>query len=262
MSRRVEELDTEELAELKERYEAGEPFAHLRDEFGFSTHLTITQYARQHDWKRALVDLKAMEWDFRQGILTNSEIARKYNTTRQAVHQFSVDRRWERDLDTQIREQSAARVREQIAIELDEAIAAKEGELREEAIVEANAVIQSKITRQHQIGASTARDTALKLMREMGALAIPEEELMQFVLLAAERRVANIDDFDKQAEARDKAINTFLALINLPSRSTTIKNLVNALVQSIEIERKVYGIKDAVGETDVTKALRELADDA
>lgn len=262
MARTLDELNKEEFAELKQRYESGEPLTHLRDEFGLNSTVGLMAHGKSQGWVRDYVDLAAMEVDFRTGILTNAEIARKHGVTRQAVHAFATENDWQRDISDEIREQAAARNREEIARDYDAALATKRGEIYEAAVIEANATIQSKITREHQRGASTAREAAVKLMKEMSALAIPEADLMQFVEVAVARQTAGIEDFDAQDKAREKAMETFIKLVGLGGRSSALKNLVGALSQAIDTERKVYGIKDEQGETDVTKALRELAGNA
>lgn len=260
--RRVPDLPPDELEELKQRTEAGEPLRELVAEFGLTGHLSIVKYAQHHGWKRNWIDLEAMELDFRQSILTNSQIAAKYGTTRQAVHQFSVDHGWTRDLAGQIHEEAENRVRLELAQEYDAKIKDLSGELLDEALVKANAEVQATITRHHQTGASVARETAVRLLREMAALAIPPDQLNRFIQMAADAQTQHIDDFEEQEKARNEAIDTFVKLTALPTKSSTIKNLMNALAQAIDVERRVYGIKEEVAENDVTKALRELTNNA
>ena len=65
-------------------------------------------------------------------------------------------------------------------------------------------------------------------------------------------------DFDEQDKKREKAVRTFMAVLGLDARADTAKKLVDSMVKIVDLERRVYGIKDDTGETDTVRALKEL----
>ena len=49
-----------------------------------------------------------------------------------------------------------------------------------------------------------------------------------------------------------------MAVLGLDARADTAKKLVDSMVKIVDLERRVYGIKDDTGETDTVRALKEL----
>lgn len=252
------ELLADELAPLKQRYEAGARPKDLALELG-CTALDVDRFARKNGWvKPSLVyDEEAVRRDYEADVLTRSEIASKHSIPLTDLHNLISRRGWSRPLGRRIKQAAEKKIQDEVAKQVDE----KRGEFIEEAIVEANAMVQAAITKHHRSGASTAREAAVKLLAEMSALAISQEQLNQFIEVAALQQSQGVDDFDVQERVRREAVETFRKLTGLGSRSNTLKNLVGALSQAVDLERKVYGIREEVVENDVTKALRELASD-
>jgi len=65
------------------------------------------------------------------------------------------------------------------------------------------------------------------------------------------------------SEARFRVMSLFRQLDTetaLVARVDMASKLTTALSRLVELERRVYGIKDDVGETDLVRALKELAD--
>lgn len=227
-------------------------------EHGVTWHV-VMGLAKRYEWVRPKsYDLAAVKRDFSSGRMSDREICEKHGIDPRELKSAVLSGNWTRELAKRIQD----RAQEQVAKEVAEQVAAHRNEVTEDAIVEANALVQVSVVKHHRSGASEARATAMKLMAEMGALAIPRAHLEQFIETAAALHAQRAaDDFDGQDKIREQAIETFLQLIGLGSRASTLKNLVGALTQAIELERKVYGIKEEAQESDLAKALRELAGD-
>ena len=130
----------------------------------------------------------------------------------------------------------------------------------EEGVIEASAIEQARIMRLHRSGATETRETITGMLAELRALGVSRKQLDQLIEMAAcwEAQQDPDDDFDAQDKKREAAIKTFSKMLQLDCRADTAKKLVDSMVKIVDLERRVYGIKDDTGETDTVRALKEL----
>lgn len=245
------------VASIKEMWDRGVPPVEIANAHELH-HMAVIGLARSRKWpnpRKKDIDEEALGRDWRAGILTLGQIAEKYGLEEYQVLNLVKKRKWGRDLSKRIQQETTQRLQQEVALALEQ----QQGAMMENAIVEANVAMQAAITRHHRTGATSTRESILKLVAELGAFAIPQEQLDRFCELAALRRSQAIEDFDAQSQEYAKALDTFQRLVELPSRAKTAKDLVGALASVVELERKVYGIKEEVQENDLVKALRDLA---
>lgn len=132
-----------------------------------------------------------------------------------------------------------------------EEVAAQLGEAREDAILEANAQEVSRVMLLHRSGATKMRELVGRMFNELQLACVPEEDMMRLIELVA------AEEPTPRAEA--KTIAAFRQLLGLDARADTAKKLVDSMIKVVDLERRVYGIRDEVTEGDVARALKELA---
>lgn len=255
--KKTSDLPNSIVESIKEMWDRGVPVKDIAAAHELH-HMAVVGLARGRRWpnpRKKEVDEEALGRDWRAGILTLGQIAEKYGLEAYQVQNLVKKRKWGRDLAQRIQQETTSRLQEEVAKSL---AAAQEG-MTEAAIVEANVALQATITRHHRTGATSTRESILKLVGELGAFAVPQDELDRFAEIAALQRSQQVEDFDAQNQEYAKALATFQRLVELPSRARTAKDLVAALASVVELERKVYGIKEEVQENDLVAALRELA---
>lgn len=125
------------------------------------------------------------------------------------------------------------------------------GEVREDAIVEANAMEVSRVMLLHRTGATDMRETLGRMFSELKLASLSDAELMSLINVVA----------DEEGEVDSKKVAAaFRRVMGLDSRVDIAKKLVDSMIKVVDLERRVYGIRDEGNEDDVAKALRELAD--
>ena len=154
-----------------------------------------------------------------------------------------------------VQEKAEQKVREETA---DPELIRKMG--FEEGVVEASALEQARIMRLHRSGATETRQTITGMLSELHAMGVNRKQLDQLIEMAAawEAQQNPDDDFDAQDKKREAAIKMFSKMLSLDYRADTAKKLVDSMVKIVDLERRVYGIKDDTGETDTVRALKEL----
>lgn len=218
-------LTTEDWTEARRLYEEdGWDAATIADYFGCGV---PTVYSRSRKWVRPARDTTAAEMAERRRLIQDSA---------------------SRDLEL--------RVAQQTQLRLDALV----GEAREQAIVEANAQEVSRVMLMHRVGASRLRETLASLFAELQLISLPQGSLEQLVELVAKAQSQDIEDERESRRIERETLQAFRDLLGLGNRADIAKKLVDAMVKAVELERKVYGIRDDVTEGDVAKALRELAE--
>lgn len=144
----------------------------------------------------------------------------------------------------------------QLNIRLDELTT----DARRDAIVEAQAIEVSRVMTLHRSGATRTRELVSRLFNELQFASIPEADLMRLVEIVAKEDTQGIETEATARRIERQTIQAFRGLLGLDSRADIAKKLVDAMVKVVELERKVYGIKDEVSEGDIAKALKELSD--
>lgn len=160
----------------------------------------------------------------------------------------------------QIQDQAAQEVEINVARQTQIKLDALVGEAREQAIVEANAQEVSRVMLLHRVGATRLRETLASLFAELQLISLPQGALDQLVELVVKAQSQDIEDERESRRVERETLQAFRDLLGLGNRADIAKKLVDSMVKAVELERRVYGIRDEVTEGDVAKALRELAE--
>ncbi len=161
-----------------------------------------------------------------------------------------------------IREQSELVIATEVARRVNSELDTLVGQARQDAIVAAAAQEQARVMELHRVGATRTRELMEGLLRELGVLSLSPEALLAFAQVVTDTRYGtDDDDFDAGQKRRDKAMDSFVDLLGLPGRADIAKKLVDSLAKVVDMERRVYGIKDENAGTDALEALKLLAAD-
>ena len=205
---------------------------------------------------------------------TQVEIAVAYNVTQMTVSRFmarhgiaaaNTDALGKTGRRGAVNDERRRKVQERAEEQIREEVAQQDPDLirrlgYEEGVIEASAQEQARVMRLHRAGATDTRKLITGMLAELQAVSVSRDKLEQLVEMAA-TWVSQQDpdaDFDEQDKKREKAVRTFMAVLGLDARADTAKKLVDSMVKIVDLERRVYGIKDDTGETDTVRALKEL----
>ncbi|OPA84289.1 hypothetical protein BFW86_24405 [Pseudomonas fluorescens] len=173
------------------------------------------------DWER-------IEQLYRAGVLSVREIAASCGVSHTAINKRAKANSWDRDLKAKIQAKadslvSKAEVSTQVSTE---ALATERG------IVEANAQVIAGIRIAHRTDIGRSRRLANKLLDELEGL------------------TDNRDLFDRLGEllrdeddkGQDKRNDLYMKVIDLPTRTKTMKELAETLKNLIALERQAYDV--------------------
>jgi hypothetical protein len=171
------------------------------------------------DWER-------IEADFRAGLLSVREIAAAQGVSHVAIGKRAKRDGWERDLNAKIKARADALVTSRTVTKEVTA----ERAVTDRAIVEANAEVIASVRLAHRKDIGAARSLAMTLLSELQAQTGNVPELEKLGELLGE-------DF-----VPDRALATFNAVLSLPGRVKTMKDLGDTLHKLIGLERDAYNI--------------------
>ena len=177
------------------------------------------------------IDWLAVEADYRPGILSNRDIARKHGCTEGGVRKKAKKEGWVKDLSAKIESKADEIVRR-------EAVRAEYAEATEADIVNANAVNSANIQIAERKDVTKARSIAMKLLDELNEQIDNRPDLMQLGEM-----LRNPDKF-----GNDKLNDLYFKTIEFSGSVDSTKKLSEALNTLINLERKVYKI-----DTDTTQ---------
>lgn len=183
----------------------------------------MTEAKPQPDWK-------AIELDYRAGIKTLREIADAHGITHGAINKRAKRDGWTRDLQAKIHAKADELVSKQVVSKT----VSKEQRILERDFVEACADEIAAVRLTHKRGIARAWRIVDMLMQEL------------------EHQTDNIDLYEQLGELMyspddkgvDKLNEVYRKAMSLPSRSSTVKTLLEALKTAIGLEREALGITD------------------
>ena len=200
------------------------------------------------------VDWAAIEGDYRSGVKSVRQIGRENLMSAPAILKAAKRNGWERDLAPAIRARAKAKVNRDA---VNTKVNTQTG-VNEKAVIEANSDLQASVVRGNRADIARAGKIVTDLLAELGAATISAAELDAWCAHAAKDQTAGVDEA-KRDKAFDKALATFLKLVNLPSRAATVKTLTDALKTKIALERQAFGIDEQVSpDSSLVAALKEL----
>lgn len=175
-------------------------------------------------------DWELIERDFRAGLLSVREIGGLHGVSHTAINKRAKVEGWTRDLKAKILAKAEAEVSKRaVSTEVS-----KEGRVAERQVIEANAevIVQTRLAHRADIRRSrglvmtmlaeleqSCGDTMPGLLRELGEIMRSPDE-----------------------QGRDKLNDIYQAVISLPERSKTMKNLTESLRVLVLLERQAFGL--------------------
>jgi hypothetical protein len=189
--------------------------------------------------KPAAPDWERIEELYRAGVLSVREIAADQGVSHTAIQKRAKAHAWERDLGAKIKAKADSLVAKrevatQVATETAPAKVATE-----RAIVDANAEVIAGIRLAHRADIRRARTLTMGLLGELEAQSVDRQLFEQLGEL--------LDGAEGEGGALvpDKLLDLFRAVISLPGRTKTMKDLTDALTKLVGLEREAYDIAEA-----------------
>lgn len=180
---------------------------------------------------RKVADWEAIEREYRAGLKSLREIGRDYGVSHVAVKKRADRDGWDRDLSAKIKARAEALVTK---AEVNAEVTA-ETKAADQAIVEANATAIMRVRLAHRKDIARARSLAMNLLSELEqtAEATPLIERLEAVL--AKDLGADPITMRKRADLLQK-------VLDLPSRTGTMKALADTMTKLIALEREAYSL--------------------
>lgn len=184
--------------------------------------------------KPSEVDWEAIERDFRAGVLSLREIAKKHGMSPTNGHvqikrqADKADPPWTRDLQAKIQAKAESIVAKRAVRE--EQLQA--GKVHEPAIIEANAQAIADVRLAHRSDIGSARELGAKLRRHLEHVASNYDLYEQLGTLM----------FSPNDKGVDKLNEIYRATIELPTQVKMLKDLAGAMDSLIGLEREAWAI--------------------
>lgn len=207
----------------------------------------MTEEKKPIDWER-------IEYDYRAGILSVREISEARGVSHTAVNKKAKQLGWERDLKAKIKAKADALVsKAEVSKEVSSRRVATEKET-----VDSNAKLLADVRMSHRKDISRFRNLASKMLAELEGVTDNQDLFDELGEL-----MRNPDD-----KGQDRRNDLYQRVIDLPSRSKTMKEMSDTLKTLIGLERDAYDIVTAsklemTGENGgpiLTKAVAEMTD--
>lgn len=184
--------------------------------------------------KKVAVDWLAIEPHWRAGIKTKKELAEDFGVSRAAMDKHFAKLGIERDLLPKIQAKAQEMIEQERLQQVTQEVTQERLKATEPDIVRAGAELHAVTIRRHSAGIARAWRIVDMLMQEL------------------EHQTDNIDLYEQLGELMyspddkgvDKLNEVYRKAMSLPSRSSTVKTLLEALKTAIGLEREALGITD------------------
>lgn len=178
--------------------------------------------ANEAETKRT--DWEAIERDYRAGILSLREIAKRHGISDTAIRKKARANGWERDLTEKVNEQARSQL-------VRETVRTANPQTEQEIVNDAAATIVT-VVRGHRKHISRQVEIVEALVEQLAGAAGNRDAIEDAI-------------FDETAdEENGKRRAAMLKAVSLPSHTSAMVNLTNALKTLIGLERQAFNIKD------------------
>jgi hypothetical protein len=194
----------------------------------------------------APTDWEAIEREYRAGVLSVREIAKRHGITHGAINKRAKRDGWKRDLTAKVREAvSTALVSTPVSTREAKDRADTEKRTEREIVEDAAALVVS-LVREHRADLTGLRELAASLTEQLRMAAGNRDALIALIEEAVEEMPdANVG----QRAKRDAAFKAMHAAVSLPAHVSTLKDLSMVLKNLIPLERQAFNV-DAGGPED------------
>lgn len=172
-------------------------------------------------------DWEAIERDYRAGVLSLREIAKQHGLSDTAIRKRAKVDGWERDLSDRVQE----KVRTEL-VRTEVRTANPEERATERQIVDAAAAQVVHVVREHRSAIKEGQDLARMLMTQLKEVVSNREDIEQAI---------------KEATAGDeneKRYSALMKMMSIPTHTSAVVNLANAMKTWIGLERQAFNIGD------------------
>lgn len=195
-------------------------------------------------------DWETIEREFRAGQLSTRVIASQHGITEGAIRKRAKTEGWTRDLSERVRREARSQL-----LKDGTQPGTQEQRANEARTVEAAALRQVEVVRQHRQAIGRGRDLTLRLLDELDATT------SHIGQLETEIEAATASDLNSTRRT------AMLKAVSLPSRAGVIKDLSAAAKNWVALERQAFNIDDGADANepatkgDVRSALKKLDQD-
>lgn len=175
-------------------------------------------------------DWEAVQELYRVGVASLRAIAAEHNCTEGAIRKRAKKESWPRDLKAKVRAKAEELVRK---AEVRKTVR-KESQVTEAMQVASAATLQADIILGHRQDVPAARKLVSKLFKELELQTDGIDLLQELGELM----------YAPNESGQDKLNELYRKVISLPSRSTTVKSLVDSMKVLISLEREAFGLDD------------------
>lgn len=182
----------------------------------------------QPDWEK-------IEVEYRCGLSSVREIAAKHGVSHPAILKRAKREEWPRDLSAKIKAKAEALL---VTTETVTTEVTAETKADEKAVVDANAAAIVRVRLAHRTDIARARDLAMKLLTELEQTAEATPLIERLEALVA-------SDVGADEKARAQRTAALQKMLELPTRTATMKALAETMTKLIGLEREAYSLETA-----------------
>ena len=179
---------------------------------------------------RKVIDWESVEIQYRAGIRSLKDIGREFDVSDAAIVKRAKRDGWTRDLKAKIHAKAESKVSESLV----SAEVSAQTRVREREVIDANAAAIADVRLAHRRDIQRTRGITMRLLEELEYQTGAENV---FLLASLGDMMRSPDEY-----GRDKLNDLYRAVVSLPGRAKTMKDLASSLVSLIDKERDAFNI--------------------
>jgi hypothetical protein len=188
------------------------------------------------------IDWNKIEKLYRSGMISVREIGRECGTTAANIGYHAKKKGWTRDLSTEVRKLTRAKLVENLAHNYESADTLdKLKQITDDEIVEQAARTQVQVVREHQKTLGSGHGLVMRMLNELDATTTHRGEM---------------EDMIKSGTAPRRQ-GALMAAVSLGNRATVLRDLAIAAKTLVTLERQAFNISD--DRSEATKEQIELS---
>lgn len=182
-------------------------------------------------------DWEAIEREYRAGVLSIREIAKRHGITDKAIRKHALKHGWTRDLTDRVRE----KVRTDLVRTPVRSEDRQEQVRTEKEIVEDAAATVIALVREHRADLKEGRELATMLLSQLRMAAGNRDALIALIDEVVDEMPATTGADRSKREAQRKAL---MAAVSLPTHVAALRDLSNVLKNIIPLERQAFNVDE------------------
>lgn len=175
-----------------------------------------------------LTDWEALEREYRAGVLSLRELAKKYDVSESYIRKRAKEKGWERDLTERVQE----RVRSKLVRSEVRTINARTNLRTDTEIIEAAAETAVQVVQIHRRDVRHGRTICAALFAELHDTSANRELIAECI------------DSETQDDLSPTRRNQMMKAISLPTRARAMLDLSAAMKNLVAVERQAFSLDD------------------